>query len=230
MQWWLGKSSWIKLLGIASLLGLLAFATTWYVCVGRPDAYANYRKVLADHHKRLARSITSSSHVFLGASTMQGLDVSQVALNSINLSIGSETLAALSHRLHQYPKIHHAAAVYILAGYNDLCDAGETQTLRALAATLEFIGKSPDINVIGLQLELFASGCNGINNRITGYNQAAGQLCGSVSNCRFIDPNPFLKGADGLPAAEYYEADGLHLNEQGYRALVRGLKAVLPAH
>lgn len=230
MQGWQKKSDWIKILGIASLLSLGVFATVWYLRAPCPHAYDSYRQVLADHHKRLARSIGPYSHVFLGASTMQGLDASQVALNAINLSIGSETLTALSLRVQHYPQVRQAAAAYLLAGYNDLCSLGEARTLAALASTLDFIGAGPDVYVIGLQSVLGQGECVGINEQIKRHNLAAQQLCAQRANCRFYDPNPSLMGHNGLPAPEYYEADGLHLSGQGYRVLVGGLKSVSAAH
>lgn len=231
MQWLHERSWWIRSVFGVSLLCLFVFATAWYLNRQCQDAYESYRRILALHHKRLAQSIGPESHVFLGASTMQGLDVSQVAQNAINLSIGSETLEALSQRVQHYPLLNQAQAVYLLAGYNDLCLAGASSTVRALMSVLGTIGASPKVYVVGLQLELEngPGACADINQMIRRYNHSAHQLCEQRPRCEFYDPNPELQGANGLPAPEYYEPDGVHLSVLGYRVLVEGLKSVVIA-
>lgn len=183
---------------------------------------------MQSHHQRLAGNIEPGAALFVGSSSIQGLDVGAVADRAVNLGIGGDTVAGV---LARWPAraITHARAVIVAIGLNDLLGHEPVEAVSDRFA--ELLGRVPaDLPVVvsGLQPLGAAAAANwpGVDARIVQLNQRYRALCAGRPRCHYADTTAALARCPGGPV---HEPDGIHLAPAGYRCWKAALRAGLDA-
>lgn len=184
-----------------------------------------WRGQMRSFHRRVDRNTPAGAIIFLGASTVQGLNASQVRACSANFGIGGETSGELLDRLGDYGSLKRASAIVVMTGLNDVLrrdDADLGGRYRRLLAALP-----PATPVILSSLpQLPASHRPGrrFGPRIARANQLARTACEERPSCRFVDLHEPMSRFGALT-----EPDGIHLNSTGYALWSRLLRDALTA-
>ncbi|MDO9488971.1 MAG: SGNH/GDSL hydrolase family protein [Sphingomonadaceae bacterium] len=198
---------------------LLALAVT----VWRPDEVAwrlglgdqlaarqdsMWERRLRSHYRRLDGSTPAGAVVFLGASSVQGLNAAAVRSCTASFGIGGETAEQLVERIGDYRSIDRAAAVVVMTGLNDV--------LRGRGATLEgtyhrLLAALPaDRMVLLSSMQRLPPG-HPLADAVGHANIAARRACAGRRGCRYVDLQGAMFGRTAV-----WEPDGIHLNPAGY--------------
>lgn len=181
---------------------------------------ATWERRLRAHYRRLDGSTPAAAVVFLGASSIQGLNASAVRSCSASFGIGGETATELVERVGDYRALDRAAAIVVMTGLNDMLrgdGAAVGPAVRRLLAALP-----PGVPVILSSTVRLLDPARG--RELQGVNDALRAACAAHRGCRFVD----LAAAMEDPAA-LIEPDGIHLNPTGYALWVRQLRSALDA-
>lgn len=220
---------------VALVAVALTAATLW-----RPDSVAQrlgfgaavaerqhdaWRQQLRAHYRRLDSNTPAGATIFLGASTVQGLNAAQVRACHANFGIGGEAARELVGRLDDYGSLDRAAAVVVMTGLNDVLrrdDADLADNYRRLLARLPagqpvILSSLPRLSPAAETSRFHASA-------VVRANEQARAACASRPNCRFVD----LHGAMS-PLVTLTERDGIHLDAAGYALWSRLLRDALAA-
>jgi lysophospholipase L1-like esterase len=180
------------------------------------------------HHQRLAGNIEPGAVLFVGSSSIQGLDVGAVADRAVNLGIGSDTVAGV---LERWPTraIAHARAVVVAIGLNDLLDHEPVEAVSARFA--ELLARVPaDLPVVVSGIQSLGAAViadrPGLDAQIVQLNQSYRALCAGRPRCQYADTAAALARCPGGPV---HEPDGIHLGTAGYRCWKAALRAGLDA-
>lgn len=177
------------------------------------------------HHRRLDASTPAGATVFLGASTVQGLNAARVRACSVNFGIGGERAPELVERIGDYRSLRRASAIVLMTGLNDVLrgdDAGLDDDYRRLLAALP-----PGTPVVWSSLPKLSPAVAAGRERAAAVmraNRLARAICATRANCRFVD----LHGDMTDPAA-FTASDGIHLDSAGYALWSRLLRDALAA-
>lgn len=206
-------------------LVIMAFVTGYYYAVNKigKTKQSLFAKKLHAHYIRLARNIDDKSVVFIGSSSIQGMDVSKVSPNGINLGIGGENIMGLYQRLVDYPKLNRAATIVIAAGMNDICHNSEEEIKSKYNALLTRIN-SKNVIISSIQPSRRDDLCPEVKSKIKTFNHFLESTCGTTPGCKYVNLAKTIRND-----RDYYEIDGLHLNEKGYKAWYSLIKTELPA-
>jgi len=169
--------------------------------------------VTSSHLARLAKSIKETSTVFLGSSSVQGLNVGSIVFGAVNLGIGGETIRQLSKRMASYQQLYKAKNLVFMAGFNDVCN-GDDSASNMFISLLEKT-KVSNIYVVGLQPAPTKTLCLGLQASIKRYNNTISRHCSQKSNCEFIDFSKDLIAQSNLEQKKlmaYFEVDGVHFD------------------
>lgn len=207
---------------------LTYFAGTCTVGAVR-DEQAAFSDIQRGHLRRLDGASAEGRVVFLGGSTFQGLDSSSVTPAGLNLSIGGDTLHALTQRAAGYRSLASARAVLIHIGLNDLVrDCVQPQA--RIEDLLVLVPAATPIILLGVQGVREADNgrrCGGgLAGLIDAFNQKLLRACNSRGNCQFVS-NPVATTMDHNTMKALQEPDGVHLSAQGYQALSNALRTAL---
>jgi len=220
---------------IALVAVALMAATLW-----RPDSVAQrlgfgaavaqrqheaWRQQLRAHYRRLDSNTPAGATIFLGASTVQGLNAARVRACHASFGIGGETAHELAGRLGEYGSLDRAAAVVVMTGLNDVLRrddadlAGRYRRLlvRLPAGTPIILSSLPRLSPATERGRRHAPA-------VVRANEQARAACASRPNCRFVD----LHGAMS-PFVTLTERDGIHLDTAGYALWSRLLRDSLAA-
>lgn len=181
---------------------------------------ASWERRLRAHYRRLDGNTPAGAVVFLGASSIQGLNASAVRSCTASFGIGGETAGELAERVGDYRALDRAAAVVVMTGLNDVLrgdGAAVGPAARRLLAALP-----PGVPVILSSTVRLPDAARG--GELRRINAAMRAACAAHRTCRFVD----LQAAMGDPAA-LIERDGLHLSPAGYALWARQLRAALDA-
>lgn len=211
------------------------------VLIGRPELAMRLHRALTGatpdatlfvasmrrHHQRLADNIEPGAVLFVGASSMQGLDVGAVADRAVNLGIGSDTVAGV---LERWPvrAVEQARAVVLAIGFNDLAHEPVEVVRDRFAELLARVPADLPVVVSGIQTIGGAAAADrpGFDAHIVRLNQAYRDLCADRPRCHYVDTAAALAGCPGEPV---HEPDGVHLGPAGYRCWKAALRAGLEA-
>jgi lysophospholipase L1-like esterase len=171
--------------------------------------------------------------VFVGSSSIRlwdGLE-SQFERFPVILKrgFGGSTMTECAENVHRLVLAYEPHAVVIYAGENDLvAGMGSDEVLRSVQGFTESIRRAqPYAHIAYVSIKpspLRASLLPAIretNDRIRAY-------LGSVPNAQFIDVYSLMLDERGLPRAELFREDRLHLNATGYALWRREINARLP--
>jgi lysophospholipase L1-like esterase len=145
--------------------------------------------------------------------------------HAVNLGFGGSTLAACVHFFEQLIPLAQPSSLVIYAGDNDLGDGQSPEfvldrfyalrdKIRIFDETLRWAFLSIKLSPSRLYLRP----------QIDRVNNAIRQEIARQPEAAFIDVATPLLNAKGYPAAEYFQADGLHLSPAGYRRWAETLK------
>lgn len=215
---------------VAGLVGLAAAflaLLVWCQRQSQASPQAIFASVMRGHLDRLDGASAPGRVVFLGNSTLQGLDVSSVTPVGLNLSIGGEVLAGTLERAARYRSLAVAKALVVNVGFNDIVADCRLPAVASLSRLLALVGESTPVLVLGVQqpapdrqLPL----CEGrIGLLARQYNERLAQVCASRRLCTFV-PNPAAQSAAGGQKTGMLAADGIHLSPEGYGELVARLR------
>lgn len=174
------------------------------------------------YHSRKERNATGSPVLFLGSSSVQGLNVSYIGTEMVNLGIGGECISQLSKRIRSYTSIGKARAIVINTGHNDLVhDSPHAIADRLKEEILDRLPAQTPLILVGIQpfqKEIFAKHPTRSNTNITILNKLYQSICEGRQNCQYIDLGSTLNTAQQpCTQTEAYEKDGLHLSPLGYQ-------------
>lgn len=193
------------------------------------DSHSSFAEIQRAHLLRLDGSSANGRVVFLGGSTFQGLDVSSVTPVGLNLSIGGDTLPALTTRSARYRSLATARAVVINIGLNDLSAhcAQPTANIEDLFASIPGATSIVVLGVQGIDLGKYSGNCRStLNDLISEFNRRLVTSCSARLGCVFV-PNP-VHTVVPPDAMEYLqESDGVHLSRTGYTVLSALLRKAL---
>lgn len=182
------------------------------------------------HHQRLAGNVEPGAVLFVGSSSIEGLDVGAVADRAVNLGIGGDTVAGVIARW-PAPVVAHARAVVLAIGFNDLArDPDEpVEAVRdRFAGLLALVPAELPVVVSGIQSIGPAAIADrpGLDARITQLNHAYRALCADRPRCHYVDTAAALASC---PGEIVHASDGIHLGPAGYRCWKAALRAGLEA-
>jgi lysophospholipase L1-like esterase len=136
----------------------------------------------------------------------------------VNLAFGGSTLEACAWFYERIVLPVKPRSLLLYAGDNDLGDG--KSPAQVVDYYKRFIGKT-DIYFPGLPVAFISIKPSvarfGIIGRIAEANAAIKKLVEARPNSRYIDLFPALLTESGKPDATYYQPDGLHLSDAGYR-------------
>lgn len=212
---------------------LLAFLAGWIGGRGSPAARseATFASEQRGHLQRLDRNGMAGRVVFLGSSSIQGMDITGVTPIGLNLGLGGDTLDGLQQRMAGYQTVPSAAAIVVNIGLNDLL-----QTCRLPTSALErLMTRWPTavplvmVGVQGLAPEQRRNRCEGrMDELVHAFNRALDAACQGRKPCRFV-MSPVPADVDAPRAQTLLEPDGIHLSIQGYAALKAAIRSALLA-
>lgn len=228
---------------MTSRIVLVAYLVLLHLAVGlliaRPDLAARLRgqatggardafvASMRSHHRRLAGNIEPGAVLFVGSSSIQGLDVGAVVDRAVNLGIGGDTVAGV---LERWPAraVEQARAVVLAIGFNDLAHEPVAAVRDRFAELLARVPAGVPVVISGIQSIGAAAVADrpGLDGRIAELDQAYRALCADRSRCHYVDTPAALARCSGEPV---HESDGIHLGPAGYRCWKAALRAGLEA-
>lgn len=182
---------------------------------------SDFRSTQLGHLRRLDANAESGRVVFLGSSTLQGLDAGSVSSRALNLSLGGDTVPGLISRLQSYQSLESACCVVLNIGLNDIVQ-GALPDQIPFQQVLAMLPAFRPTFVLGLQYVMSGEVAHmkELNSKIDSANQKLENLCLARSGCVYIK-NPANSEVEW---AKFRDLDGVHLSSSGYRELRAALR------
>ena len=184
--------------------------------IQKSELTKHYLSMLA-YHSRIDKQIPDGATVFIGDSITQSLAVSNVAANSFNFGIGSDTTYGVLQRLDTYRHLHRAKTIVLAIGINDLKVRDPEETLLNYERILNKLPKGVNVVISTLHPvddQLRGRGVN--NQRIQQINRGLKILAKASEQRVYTDISSLISGSDGNLKAAYHVGDGIHLTPAGY--------------
>ncbi|WP_288428558.1 GDSL-type esterase/lipase family protein [uncultured Spirosoma sp.] len=178
------------------------------------------------------RNSSPNSVIFYGSSTVRlwtGLEQDFPDVKPINAGFGGSTLAACAWFFERLIVPAKPRALVLYAGDNDLGDNRHPEEVYlsfcALAAKIQ--RDLPDTDVTFVSIKPSPSRWH-IVEQIRAANRYIENEIKRLPRFSFVDLTPVMLTPDGKPRKELYQADGLHMNADGYALWRRELTAHVP--
>lgn len=169
--------------------------------------------------------------LFVGSSSIRMWDLKKYfpGLAAVNRGFGGSYISDSAHYADKLISSARPRLIVFYSGDNDIADGKPPERLKAdFEDFLEAAGKkAQQVPVIYISIKPSLARWARWP-EIQEANRLIKASCGRRETCRFLDVAPAMLGPDGLPRRELFQADGLHLTDQGYR-LWSGLLAPLLA-
>jgi lysophospholipase L1-like esterase len=194
----------------------------------RPEITQFYRSMVK-HHLRMEGNIPDGAVVFIGDSTVQGLQVSSVCHQAVNFGIGGDTTVGILKRLPKYDCLQRASACVIAVGVNDLMFRENNAIIANYRAILRSLPSGLPV-VVSAVLPIDENAehnFSGFNSRIKNLNEDIKSICGAMPKCAFVDAGRKLVDSSGNLATEYHVGDGVHLNGPGGKIWIGELRGAV---
>lgn len=184
-------------------------------------------QVLVGNLERLARSMNRDNIVFLGSSSIQGMNTGVITQGTMNLGIGGEKIASLSKRVSSYAQLSTAKAFVLMVGFNDICTGAE-ETYTQFKSFINNLPEQKPMVIVGLQPAPSQRLCTNLQEKIKQYNKKLKFYCNNVkARCQYTQlfnekSVLYSKQYDSETNKEiqnHFESDEFHLNERGYTVL-----------
>ncbi len=178
------------------------------------------------------RNSSPNSVIFYGSSTVRlwtGLEQDFPDVKPINAGFGGSTLAACAWFFERLIVPARPRTLVLYAGDNDLGDNRHPEEVYlsfcALAAKIQ--RDLPDTDVTFVSIKPSPSRWH-IVEQIRAANRYIENEIKRLPRFSFVDLTPVMLTPDGKPRKELYQADGLHMNADGYALWRRELTAHVP--
>lgn len=168
--------------------------------------------------------------VFVGSSSIRLWDLAKSfpGLAAINRGFGGSHLCDAVHYADLLVANHQPSKIVLYAGDNDLA-AGKTAD-QVLGDFQQFVAEirrsSAETPIIFIAIKPSPDRW-----KLRAEQQRANRLiakeCGAGKNLHFVDVWQAMLGADGVPRAQFFQEDGLHLNDAGYAVWTKLLRPLL---
>jgi lysophospholipase L1-like esterase len=225
----LSKKFWLNLM-LLLLANFIIFSSfVWVIKSELNKEKQDYAyQYIKNNIARLSDSMNEESIVFLGSSSIQGLNTGSIINEAMNLGIGGENLQQLLERVSTYRKLSSVKVVVFMAGFNDVCEGSNIASQR-FGKLLSNLSETALV-IVGLQPSFSSALCNNLREEIDSYNNELTIFCNQHINCEYIDLAAKLKllaNRETLPLDKYFEEDGIHLNQKGYKYLEQEISKAL---
>lgn len=225
----------IAYLALAHIAGIgllyVLFENRSAILYGGETRQEVFQRKLAQHYVRRDRNVEPGAVLFLGASTVLGMDVSRITDRSVNFGIGGETMVQLANRASSYRSLQTASAVVIWAGYNDLRRSPIEDAAAAANQLVTAVPEGIPVLLVGVQ-PVRENGSsrrhkNSGNSEIDALNAAYAKICQTSDRCTYIDSKKHFESTPTCHRDTLYERDGLHLSVSAYDCMKQVLKFAL---
>jgi lysophospholipase L1-like esterase len=178
------------------------------------------------------RNSSPNSVIFYGSSTVRlwtGLEQDFPDVKPVNAGFGGSTLAACAWFFERLIAPAQPRTLVLYAGDNDLGDNRHPEEVYlsfcALAAKIQ--RDLPDTDVTFISIKPSPSRWH-IVEQIRAANRYIENEIKRLPRFSFVDLTSVMLTPDGKPRRELYQADGLHMNSDGYALWRRELTARVP--
>ena len=178
------------------------------------------------------RNSSPNSVIFYGSSTVRlwtGLEQDFPDVKPVNAGFGGSTLAACAWFFERLIAPAQPRTLVLYAGDNDLGDNRHPEEVYlsfcALAAKIQ--RDLPDTDVTFISIKPSPSRWH-IVEQIRAANRYIENEIKRLPRFSFVDLTSVMLTTDGKPRKELYQADGLHMNSDGYALWRRELTARVP--
>lgn len=178
------------------------------------------------------RNSSPNSVIFYGSSTVRlwtGLEQDFPDVKPINAGFGGSTLAACAWFFERLIAPAKPRTLVLYAGDNDLGDGRHPEEVYLLfcALSTKIQRDLPDTDVTFISIKPSPSRWH-IVEQIRAANQYIENEIKRLPRFSFVDLTSVMLTPDGKPRKELYQADGLHMNPDGYALWRRELTARVP--
>lgn len=194
----------------------------------------HYNKML-QYHKRMDANIPDNAAVFIGDSLTQGLCVDAITTPAVNFGIGSDTTVGVLRRLPHYRALERASLIVIEIGVNDMQYRENGAIMENYSQILDGLPRKARIivsAVLPIEEKRVHTGDRKpiTNDRIRNLNSGLATLCKQYPDrCLFVDIGDKLLDQRGQLAPALSDSDGIHLNSEGNKVWIEGLKKAATA-
>ena len=186
-----------------------------------------YYKRTLGYQAQMDGNVPDRSVIFVGDSLIQGLCTDAVTCPSVNYGIGGDTTVGVLARLPEYHSLHHASAVVLAIGVNDMKFRDNQQIVQNYARILNALPQGISIicsAVLPVNERAFTSSSVVNNARINDLDASLKTLCSNDSRCVFVDARSRLADQTGNLSVAFRGGAGLHLNAAGNRIWIDELR------
>lgn len=191
------------------------------------DRFARWEKEVAAIEKRLAEKPPKPGCViFAGSSSIRlwNLDKSFPDAGYVNVGFGGSQIPDSTHFAARLITPHRPKAVVFYAGDNDI--AANRTPEQVLADFKAFCAAVPDGRILFLAVKPSVARWKRFDVQKKA-NALVREFCESDARLAFIDTVPLMLGPDGMPVADLFVKDGLHLSAAGYEKWTAAVRAAL---
>lgn len=169
--------------------------------------------------------------LFVGSSSIRLWDIQKSFPDktTINRGFGGSQAADSARHVQTLVIKHRPAAVVFYAGDNDLAfGKSPTQVCADVESFVKPVAAAlPESRILYLAIKPSLSRWKLIDQQRE-TNRLIGEMLARYPKAQWVDAATPLLGADGLPQAGYFVADGLHLSPAGYKIWADVLTPLLP--
>lgn len=195
----------------------------------KPEIGRNYFEML-EYHLRIDNSLLKIQDpvLFIGDSAIQSLCVPCIIPNAVNFGIGRDTTLGVLKRIRKYRSIHHAKAIVLQVGFNDLRYRSDNDIIDSYEKIFSLIPQDK-LLVVGAIWPIDANvrkDLKDYHERIGILNHALESKCYLRSNCKYFNIINILSDNEGNLRPDLHIGDGVHLNADGYEIVIEAMRAL----
>lgn len=207
--------------GAAILAGAVALVLS-LALVGRTEGKNPWESVIAGFEAQdRARPPATGGIVFVGSSSIRfwDTDKSFPGHGVLNRGFGGSHVSDSVHFAERIVIKYKPRLVVVYAGDNDLAAGKSPERIRDdfQAFTRKIHAALPDTKILFLSIKPSPARWKLLDKQRRA-NELVAKMAEGDPRLSFVDVGSVLLGADGQPKKEMFVADGLHLNDAGYRA------------
>jgi lysophospholipase L1-like esterase len=195
------------------------------------ERFMKWEKEIAAIEKRLADAPPKTGCVvFAGSSSIRLWDVKKSFpdLDAVNVGFGGSQIIDSTHFASRIIVPHKPRAVVFYAGDNDINGGRKPQQVADdFQAFVAAVHKDlPKCRVLFVAVKPSIARWKQFDTQKKA-NALVKELCAKDERLTFVDVVPLMLGPDGMPVADLYVKDGLHLSAAGYEKWTAAVNAAL---
>jgi lysophospholipase L1-like esterase len=217
-----------------TLAGLLGWWLLTPVAAQAPTAKhdpSKWDKSIAAFEKQDAdKPFAKGGIVFVGSSSFALWNINQAFpdLPVLNRGFGGSMAADSAHFAERLVCKHQPKTVVFYAGDNDIAAKRTPEQVAEDFKT--FVGKVhkdvPTARILFISIKPSPSRWK-LADQQKQANALVEKFCQGNDKLKYVDVWPGMLGADGMPKAELFKMDKLHMNEDGYKVWIELLRPLL---